>query len=132
MHPSTQPIASLGSGISINTGFFQVTAAPPTGACTGAALPPRTGSHESKAYWKNQETFALLAGTVPELRDAVSDVSGINVNLGSAHFCEHARLVEAFKATTTQAETQLRVDATAEAHGEAVVMQGADWMSLIH
>ena len=69
---------------------------------------------------------------MPELRDAASDVSGINVNLGSAHRCEHASLVEAFKAATTQAETQLRVDATAEAEGEAVVMQGADWMSLNH
>ena len=110
-----------------------------TGACTGAALPPGTGFRRNhrdltspRHIGKNQETFALLAGTVPELRDAASDVYGINVNLGSAHRCEHARLVEAFKAATTQAETQLRVDATAETHGEAVVMQGADWMSLIH
>ena len=43
MHFSTQPIASFGSVISINTGFLKVTAAPPTGTCIGAALPPRTG-----------------------------------------------------------------------------------------
>ena len=138
MLPSTQRIASLGSFISIITDSSR---SPPLphwslhwSSSSAAHWFPKksSGSHESKAHWKNQETFASLAGTVPELRDAASDVYGINVNLGSAHRCEHARLVEAFKAATIQAQTQLRVDATAEAHGEAVVMQGADWMSLIH
>ena len=42
-----------------------------------------------------------------------------------------ARLVKAFKAATSQAESQLRVNATAKANGEPVVMQGTDWKSLV-
>ena len=54
----------------------------------------------------DRETFSSLADTVPEFRDAAYDVYGINMRLGAVHRCEQARLVEAFKASTFQAESR--------------------------
>ena len=87
-------------------------------------------SHVFSAFWTQR--LSPLLPTQHQNSETQRTMSTESIsNSYPVHRCEQARLVKAFKAFTCHAEAQLRVDATAKAHGEPVVMQGSDLMSLM-
>ena len=79
----------------------------------------------------DRETFTALASSIPEFRAAAKDLFGVDIAKGPTNRLMQFRIVKAWNATKHHSEAQLRVDSNASAHGEAIIMPSAGWMSLV-
>ena len=78
-----------------------------------------------------RDIFCGLDTEEAGFRTACKEGVGVDTDKGFLHRVELSKLVFAWNAARTHAETKTRVDAIQRAHGEPVVMLAVDWLGLI-